>query len=172
MAAESNPPEEPSSQSVLSSASLPSSPSVDSIPSSTNETEPPAKKKRPSFDLFDIYGDKEPTNDNSADSIDSIESIVDTEMKNYEKMKVHFGETHIHFNVLQWWHLNENMFPLLSKFARFVHSIPASSAPSERAFSTAGNMLTNKRSSMLPETLGSMLMLRSNWDLRNHNQNG
>jgi len=41
---------------------------------------------------------------------------------------------------LEWWKANHAGFPHLSVLARRVLAIPATSAPSERLFSTAGNI--------------------------------
>ena len=48
-------------------------------------------------------------------------------------------------NLLEWWKKHENAFPILSKIARKVLGIVATSAPSERVFSIAGNIITQKR---------------------------
>jgi hypothetical protein len=45
--------------------------------------------------------------------------------------------------------------------ARDYLVIPASSAASERAFSAGGNMITNKRSSLVPKTVRIAQCLRS-----------
>jgi hAT family C-terminal dimerisation region len=42
------------------------------------------------------------------------------------------------FNPVAWWGLNVKKFPLLAKIAKKIFVIPASSAESERHFSTAG----------------------------------
>ena len=45
--------------------------------------------------------------------------------------------------------------------ARDYLAIPASSAASERAFSAGGNMITNKRASLVPKTVRIAQCLRS-----------
>lgn len=128
-------------------------------------SEPCAKRKRPSFDLFDIYGDKE----SSTSIIDiqprGIENLINEEIRKYGDMKVTLDGSHLDFDLLKWWQKNNTQLPLLCKLSRFIHSIPASSSPSERVFSTAGNVVTNKRSRLSPESVNSILMLKSNWDL-------
>ena len=44
--------------------------------------------------------------------------------------------------VLLWWKRHQNVLPILSKLSRMVVTIPASSAKSERAFSTGDNIVT------------------------------
>ena len=55
-------------------------------------------------------------------------------------------------------------FPLLSKLARKILCIPATSAPSERTFSTAGNIATAKRNRIAPELLEQIVFLNESWD--------
>lgn len=64
-------------------------------------------------------------------------------------------------DLIKWWQERESIFPVLSKFAVFIHSIPASSIPSEKKFSDAGNVITNKRTSLRPDFIEGILMLRS-----------
>ena len=57
---------------------------------------------------------------------------------------------------LQWWKCHENDFPLLSQYARRYLAIPASSGPTERLFSKAGQIVTAKRVQLKPNK-GNML---------------
>uniref|UniRef100_A0A1X7VLU2 HAT C-terminal dimerisation domain-containing protein n=1 Tax=Amphimedon queenslandica TaxID=400682 RepID=A0A1X7VLU2_AMPQE len=43
---------------------------------------------------------------------------------------------------LEWWRKNEERFPTLSKLARKLFCVVATSVPSERVFSVAGNIIT------------------------------
>jgi len=61
---------------------------------------------------------------------------------------------------LAWWRQNSRNFPILSRLARKFLAIPATSASSERLFSTAGNILTSKRNSLGDDALSSMIFLR------------
>ena len=54
---------------------------------------------------------------------------------------------------LVWWKDNQVCFPNLAKVARTLMSIPATSAPAERIFSTAGLTVTKLRSSLNPDML-------------------
>ena len=51
-------------------------------------------------------------------------------------------------NILDWWKFHENVFPLLSKLAKKVFTVTASSAKSGRVFSTGGNFETAKKSAL------------------------
>jgi len=43
-----------------------------------------------------------------------------------------------------------------------VWSLPATSVPSEQAFSAAGNVLTKRRARLLPENLDKLVLLHQN----------
>ena len=53
-------------------------------------------------------------------------------------------------------------FPNLAQLAKAVIGIPATSTPSERLFSTAGNIVTKKRSCLNPENVDVILFLNKN----------
>ncbi|CAN0245584.1 unnamed protein product, partial [Discosporangium mesarthrocarpum] len=48
-------------------------------------------------------------------------------------------------DALVWWTKNQHGFPYLARLAVTHLAIPATSATSERVFSTAGNTVTKKR---------------------------
>jgi hypothetical protein len=66
-------------------------------------------------------------------------------------------------NVLKWWKDNASQFPLLSEVARDYLAVPMTSAPSERAFSSSGKMITSQRTSMAPETASMLSYVQQNW---------
>ena len=63
---------------------------------------------------------------------------------------------------LLWWRNHEMYFPTIAKLARKYLCIPASTAPAERVFSTAKNILKKKRWRILPDRLGKCTFLRLN----------
>jgi hypothetical protein len=65
------------------------------------------------------------------------------------------GETD---DLLLWWKQHENAYPNLSKLAKKYLNIPASSASSERNFSAAGLVLS-ERTRLSPENVDSILFL-------------
>lgn len=54
-------------------------------------------------------------------------------------------------NPVKWWKENEVRFPILAMLAKSYLSVPATSTPSERLFSVAGNIVTKKRASLTSE---------------------
>ncbi|BBN12813.1 hypothetical protein Mp_5g23090 [Marchantia polymorpha subsp. ruderalis] len=65
------------------------------------------------------------------------------------------------YGVLFWWKIHQNKFPILSRLARSVLTIPASSAKSESNFSDAGNTMSNKRNLLHPSKLDDLMFLCS-----------
>lgn len=69
---------------------------------------------------------------------------------------------------LEWWKVklvNQARFKTLSKLAKMYLSIPASSAPSERVFSVAGQTVNRLRSSLLLEHVDMLFTMHCNADI-------
>jgi hypothetical protein len=68
----------------------------------------------------------------------------------------------------KWWQVNASSYPNLSRVTRKWRlgskwlGVVASSVPSERAFSTCGNILTLKRSSLLSAMLRDLVFVAEN----------
>ncbi|KAJ4949074.1 hypothetical protein JOQ06_020592 [Pogonophryne albipinna] len=65
-------------------------------------------------------------------------------------------------NPFQWWKENETKFPSLAVVARSYLAAPATSTPSERLFSAAGNIVSKKRASLTKEHVDMLTFLHSN----------
>jgi hypothetical protein len=65
---------------------------------------------------------------------------------------------------LQWWKTNQSLFPILANLARIYLAVQATSAPSERVFSTASRILSDIKSKLNPEMAGKMLFVQRNWE--------
>ena len=63
---------------------------------------------------------------------------------------------------LTWWKHNGFRFPCLTRVARSLHNIPATSTPSERVFSTAGLTVTKLRTCLKPKNVDSLVFLNKN----------
>lgn len=63
---------------------------------------------------------------------------------------------------LTWWRENEARFRGLNRLARKYLAIPATSAPSERVFSLAGNICNRRRASLSPDHLDALVFLNAN----------
>ena len=65
-------------------------------------------------------------------------------------------------SVLTWWKRHKDILPILSTMARAVLAVPASSAKSERVFSTGANVVTKKRTRMLPPKVEQTIIIKEN----------
>ena len=65
-------------------------------------------------------------------------------------------------NPLDWWKMYESELSLFAKLAKKYLCIPATSVPSERAFSTAGHVVNAKRACLLPENVNILVFLAHN----------
>lgn len=65
---------------------------------------------------------------------------------------------------LEWWKTQEKQLPTLSKIAKKLLCIPATSVPCERVFSDAGNVITTKRTQLHEDTVEQVLFLYENAD--------
>lgn len=103
----------------------------------------------------------------------SSTSTIESELSNYcdsttdDDDEINAYIRHNHFVDLKldpgtWWYDRRNDFPKLSKVATAIHSIPASSTPSERAFSTCGGIITERRVGLKPSSIeDTIVILRS-----------
>lgn len=63
---------------------------------------------------------------------------------------------------LKWWKENSFRFPKLSVLAKHYLCIPASSVPSERVFSKAGELVNDRRASLKPNIVDKLIFLNKN----------
>lgn len=111
----------------------------------------PAKKQRIKYNISDFEDTDE--SDSEISELDRYIAMKPGKFRNSDGNQT---------DVLKWWHTNETKFPLLSKIAKCILSIPASSAASERDFSSAGLTLSDRRTNMCPKRLDDILFLHSN----------
>lgn len=60
---------------------------------------------------------------------------------------------------LIWWKQNSHVFPLISSVAKVYLSVIATSVPSERLFSKAGELISLKRNRLKPKNINMLLFL-------------
>ena len=64
-------------------------------------------------------------------------------------------------NPLEWWKLRCQKYPILSRVARALLCITATSAPSERLFSSAGLTIANRRARMHGDNAAALIFLHA-----------
>ena len=82
----------------------------------------------------------------------------DDEVSRYAKL----GNIKVKDDPLTWWVNHRDSFPVLTQLARKYLSIPATSVPSERLFSDAGNHISVKRTRLAPDLVNKFLFLKRN----------
>jgi hypothetical protein len=85
-------------------------------------------------------------------ALDFIQEAANPSNASTSEYQMHLTETQINHNLcpLLWRKTHENKYARLAKLAKMNLDITATSASSERVFSTAGNIATSKRSCLLP----------------------
>ena len=68
-------------------------------------------------------------------------------------------------NPLTWWQAHAEDFPLLAGLAKQYLCIPGTSVPSERVFSTAGDIVSAQRSCLTPQHVDQLLFLQKNYTI-------
>ena len=111
------------------------------------EAAPPAKKSR--------FGDW------SEDETDVTTNPLGNEVEIDLYLKIGRPVSDDPSKLLQWWQSKSTTFKRLSKLARRVLAIPATSATSERTWSRAGLILTEKRTNLSPKKVCDLLVIHN-----------
>ena len=68
---------------------------------------------------------------------------------------------------LQWWTVNQKKYPGIAALASKYLCIPATSTTSERVFSTAGNIVSKRRSNLSAKYVDMLVFMNKNYDFIN-----
>jgi hypothetical protein len=63
-------------------------------------------------------------------------------------------------NILHWWYTKRKTYPVLSILARDVLSVPVSTVSSESAFSMCGRIIDDRRQSLTPDMVKSLMTVK------------
>jgi hypothetical protein len=98
----------------------------------------------------------------------SLEALVDAELFLWDNEpqlprleRTADGSLHMS-NPLEWWKTNQKRFPRLAPVALQLLSKQATSASSERLFSTAGLTISDMRSRLTPDNAAMIIFLHDN----------
>lgn len=119
------------------------------------------------LDDSDDGGDGDDDDDgNAPNAAQRHEQNVDAELYRYNQLPVLAridNDTQEFNNPFEWWSRHEGQLPIMAQLARSILCIPATSAPAERLFSSAGLTIANDRASLLPENAADLIFLRNAW---------
>lgn len=117
--------------------------------------EVPAKKQKRSLSSYF----KKAATPTQAVAPQSSREYAEMELNQYLQSYVEDGSD---TDPLDWWMKHEKRFPLVAKLARKYLCIPATSSPSERAFSKSGTIVTCHRASLKPTRVNQLVFLALN----------
>lgn len=121
------------------------------VPAASSSQEPPSKKSR----LWQKFDEKFP--EQSRPKTDTPDEEINTYLLEAGQRRAD--------DVLAYWNLKQSSFGSLSQLARKVLGVPLSSAPSERDFSVASNIITSRREKLQTKTVEMLVFLKENWSL-------
>uniref|UniRef100_A0A1X7VX41 HAT C-terminal dimerisation domain-containing protein n=1 Tax=Amphimedon queenslandica TaxID=400682 RepID=A0A1X7VX41_AMPQE len=125
-------------------------------PTNDLPSDPPKKKQKLASVLFSDFMASKDSSLTPNSSLEIVLSEVRRYMYNDEDMLEYDGDP------MEWWSIHKSHYPTLCKLVRKLWCVPATSVRSEELFSTAGNVLTDKRSRLLPDNLDKLVFLSNN----------
>lgn len=118
---------------------------------------PPAKKRKlisKGLDFFSkLYGDV---------PVEKKETTVEEKIEDEVNRYIEESNIKPDDDPLKWWAGRKSAYPYLSTLAMHYLHIPGTSVPSERVFSTAGNVITQKRNSLTSDNASILIFLHHN----------
>ena len=116
---------------------------------------PPAKKKKVELFFEDIMG----SSSREGEAVASIEGVANAEVDRYitespEKLDCK--------NPLTWWKSHDSCYKYLPLLAQKIFCVTATSVASERIFSTASNIIHEKRCRVIPKNVNKLIFLHEN----------
>jgi zinc finger BED domain-containing protein 1 (E3 SUMO-protein ligase ZBED1) len=138
----------------IASLPLPSAPAAATDTGESSSTQPPPSKlsRREQLSLLTCGNSGGPGASNVA-------SDVTTQIDRYLQSPNDDDDDE---DVLLYWKAKEHMYPQLAILARKYLAVPATSCASERLFSAAGLIVSDLRSSLLPDTASCLVFLYKN----------
>lgn len=124
--------------------------------------EPASKRPALSSLLGDVFSDSSTCRTAAADKCAAVKREVE--------LYIHTNNPNLNASPLEWWQRHEIQYPSLSKLAKQLLVVQATSVPSERVFSVAGDTISPKRSCLEPEMADAIIFLNKNFELINLNE--
>ena len=122
---------------------------------------PPAKKMKGEHLMLDfLYESDDDETDTSTPQNATIDTVT-VDIDKYIRDPVEPRDTD---PLVFWSTVGATGYASLGPLAKKLLSVPASSVPTERLFSTAGVVVAKLRSSLEPEMVAKLLFLNKNWE--------
>ncbi|KAJ8333502.1 hypothetical protein SKAU_G00415100 [Synaphobranchus kaupii] len=118
---------------------------------STEAEQPPQKAKKTLASFLKTSGAAAAATSASP----SLKEAIEGELKAYLSTPNADSE----MDPLEWWKVHEGSFPRVGQLAKKYLCIAATSAPSERVFSTGGNIVTCQRATLKPDKVDKLVFL-------------
>jgi hypothetical protein len=137
------------------------------VKSSSNRKQVQLSRTTSSTYMTDFYinteNDEENDDDQQASSKTSSHIIeIDLYLKYGSDKTTAFNDDQAEeYNPLLFWKKKQASYPVLAKVAARVFAVPATSAAVEREFSFSGNIITQKRSKLSPDTVNDIVFSHS-----------
>ena len=132
----------------------------DSAGAVASQSSPPAKRRRCNadgvHDILDELLNSEESTSSAADSND-----MEDQVRSYLALPTISRQE----SPLTWWRENVKRYPDVATVARRFLSAPSTSVPSERLFSSAGLVYTDRRNHLLPERAEMLLFVKHNLNI-------
>ncbi len=118
--------------------------------------------------IQELFGRENP-NDEETTSLDAAEDVAALKLQCINECKMYLDVAKLYVKdkskgkcPYKWWKHHQSSFKLLAPVTRKWLGCLANSVPCERAFSSSGNTITNKRASLSDELVRDLVLLHDN----------
>lgn len=146
---------EPGASGTEAVTPMPDPPALPTLPDVSEVSAPKKIKLENQSVLSDLLGDVFVT---KVEPAVSPMRLAELEVQKYKETP----PVSLSCDPLQWWKENQNIFPFLSSLARKMLCIPSTSVPSERVFSTAGDIVSAQRANLKAKCVDQLIFLKKN----------
>ena len=131
-----------------------SSSSTRELPEPEAEAAPPVKKSA----MSELFGDLFKPQDKEVRKGPTVQQLVMEEVTSYKAVDC----ISLDSNPLLWWKTIEPKYPHVAKLAKRYLVVPATSVPSKRVFSTAGDIVSAQRAVLSAHNVDKLIFLKKN----------
>ena len=108
--------------------------------------------------MAELFGDLFKLQDQEVRKRPAVQQLVREEVALYKAVDC----ISLDSNPLLWWKTNEPKYPHVAELAKRYLAVPATSVPSERVFSTAGDIVSAQRAVLNAHNVDMLIFLKKN----------